>query len=145
MPRHAPDTTTGSTATHDWRQNAACKGRDGELWFPTAKANAARAKSICATCPVALDCGLWAIHTRQPAGIWGGVDERERARHLRDRGRSQSTTRTQLDRLNDRATTARDLYERHSAGESINAIAKDTGMKWWAVSELVSEGKRAAA
>lgn len=39
----------------------------------------ARAKSICFACPVADLCLTHAIETREPSGIWGGMDEDTRA------------------------------------------------------------------
>jgi WhiB family redox-sensing transcriptional regulator len=149
MPRHAPDTTTGSDT--DWRQNAACKTLDGELWFPigdnpTALAQAEQAKQICARCPVAVDCGTWAIQTRQPAGIWGGVDEKQRAAHLRKQGRSRvGKIGAQANDFDGRRPEiAHDMYWRHARGETINALATATGMTWWTVHALIAEGRAAA-
>lgn len=58
MPRHAPDTTTGSAATTDWRHNGACASHPNpNLWHPTGKPGARslqaeEAKTICRQCPV---------------------------------------------------------------------------------------------
>ncbi len=41
---------------------------------------ALRAKAVCAQCPVRMECLEWAIDTRQPHGVWGGLDEHERER-----------------------------------------------------------------
>jgi WhiB family redox-sensing transcriptional regulator len=38
----------------------------------------ARAKRVCERCPVRAQCLDWALHTRQDAGIWGGMTEDER-------------------------------------------------------------------
>jgi len=38
----------------------------------------ARAKSICATCPVRTPCLGYALRLREPLGIWGGLTESER-------------------------------------------------------------------
>lgn len=38
-----------------------------------------RAKSVCVACPVARQCGEYAIETREAHGIWGGMTVRERA------------------------------------------------------------------
>jgi predicted transcriptional regulator len=69
-----------------------------ELWFAmesdsltTAAKNAAteEAKAICATCPVLVRdaCLKYAIETRQPAGVWGGLTQAERKSLLRKKQR----------------------------------------------------------
>ena len=78
----------------DWRAQAACASVDAELFFPTAHTNGWRkqtrdAKTICNTiCPVREACLEWALDTAQPAGVWGGMSERER-RALRGMPESQ--------------------------------------------------------
>ena len=42
----------------------------------------ARAKAICATCPVKKACLDYAIRIREPHGIWGGLNEVERKQVL---------------------------------------------------------------
>jgi len=37
------------------------------------------AKQICCRCAVINECALWALKTREPYGIWGGMSEKERA------------------------------------------------------------------
>jgi WhiB family redox-sensing transcriptional regulator len=88
---------TGATPDNAWRQAAACRGRDSELFFPIGKTGPAvaqiqRAKAICAGCASRPDCLAFALDTRQPYGIWGGLDEDER-RALRSQRRRQSTRR----------------------------------------------------
>ncbi len=64
-----------------WRELAACVEMADEVsFFPDAEdvAAIARAKSICATCPVASECLSWAIETNQSEGIWGGHTSKER-------------------------------------------------------------------
>ena len=62
----------------EWRNDAACKGKPTEWWYPPQAnipgpdRNAARAKAICAECPVALDCAAYADNNRERWGIWGG-------------------------------------------------------------------------
>jgi WhiB family redox-sensing transcriptional regulator len=149
MAGRAPDTTTGSTATTDWRHDAACRDMDGELWFPIGENPAAvtaakKAKAICATCPVVMDCGTWAIQTRQPAGIWGGIDENERAAHLRRKTRQRRAGAKPQDFDGRREEIGRALHERHQTGETINAIATAEGLTWWTVHALVGEGRAAS-
>lgn len=44
-------------------------------------------KAICRACPVRAECLDWALATREPFGIWGGLNEEER-RRIRVRGRA---------------------------------------------------------
>jgi WhiB family redox-sensing transcriptional regulator len=70
----------------DWRTLAACRGTDPELFFPEgvkgpALQAAARAKWICAACPVQAQCLDWAATHGAAFGIWGGRTEQERHAH----------------------------------------------------------------
>lgn len=65
---------------HVWREGAACAGDEGVDFFPPPDdyvANA-RAKGLCASCPVADDCLAFAIEANQSEGIWGGTTAAER-------------------------------------------------------------------
>lgn len=70
--------------TSSWRDDAACRDMDLDLWFPATGEShkAAEAKAICATCPVAVDCLAEAKAAHIRCGIWGGktLDERQRSR-----------------------------------------------------------------
>lgn len=73
----------------DWRQSAACRDEDPDLFFPVgtsgpALMQAEEAKRICARCPVREQCLRWALDTGQDFGVWGGAGEDER-RSLRRR------------------------------------------------------------
>ena len=73
----------GSYDQASWRESAACRHVDTELFFPIGKAGAAlaegqQAKRICAGCPVRQACLTFALSTNQLYGIWGGYDEDER-------------------------------------------------------------------
>jgi WhiB family transcriptional regulator, redox-sensing transcriptional regulator len=75
----------------DWRDHAACRDADPELFFPdgdigSARAQVKTAKLICRGCPVSATCLNWALADGQEAGIWGGLTEDER-RRLHRRGR----------------------------------------------------------
>jgi WhiB family redox-sensing transcriptional regulator len=71
-----------SVRRQGWRDRAACLGADPELFFPEAggagKAAAAKAKAICATCPVTAPCLRFALESPEESGTWGGVPERDR-------------------------------------------------------------------
>jgi len=67
----------------DWRQRAACRGIDTEVFFPSARygplaASATRpACRVCDRCPVRRPCLAWALR-HEVHGIWGGTTEKER-------------------------------------------------------------------
>lgn len=70
-----------------WREAAACLDVTYEVsFFPDREdvEGIARAKAVCATCPVAGECLTWAIESNQAEGIWGGHTPKER-RALRRR------------------------------------------------------------
>lgn len=71
-----------------WRESAACRGVDANVFFPADDGDAGAAKAICATCPVRQACLEYAIVTRQADGVWGGLTEVER-RRLRRRRQDQ--------------------------------------------------------
>jgi hypothetical protein len=97
MPRHAPDTTTGSTAITDWRRAALCT-EDPDLHFPEGTTGRhllqiEDAKAMCRRCPVMLQCQRRALDTREQYGVWGGLSEDERRSILRgSRRRGTSAT-----------------------------------------------------
>ena len=73
-----------------WRESAACRFLETDLFFPIGKTGLAvaeieRAKTVCADCPVRQPCLTFALDTHQGYGIWGGYDEDERRVMLRQR------------------------------------------------------------
>lgn len=80
-----------------WRNQAACKNEDPELFFPIgttgpAIEQARTAKRVCTVCAVREECLEFALVSKQDAGIWGGLteDERRSLRRLRQRRRVAS-------------------------------------------------------
>lgn len=77
---YAPDTLAhGDT----WRDRAACRSEDPELFFPIGENGPAllqieEAKTVCRRCPVIDSCLTWALDTGQQHGVWGGTSESER-------------------------------------------------------------------
>jgi len=59
-----------------WKQHAACRGMDTNIFFPERGGNTKRAKAICAKCPVRQECEDYA--DPEKFGIWGGLAEIER-------------------------------------------------------------------
>jgi WhiB family transcriptional regulator, redox-sensing transcriptional regulator len=66
-----------------WRQLAACRHAEPELFFPVSATGPSRdqvaeAKAICFGCQVRHQCLAFALDTRQEYGVWGGLSEQER-------------------------------------------------------------------
>jgi WhiB family transcriptional regulator, redox-sensing transcriptional regulator len=79
-----------------WRDTAACRHHDPELFFPIAAAGPAldqaeQAKRVCQPCPAREPCLRWALDRGVAFGIWGGTTEDER-RAMRDAARGGGTT-----------------------------------------------------
>lgn len=74
-----------------WHARAACAGADPELFFPprsalgSPQAVVAQAKAVCATCPVRVPCGEYAIAAREAEGVWGGMTVEDRQAEKRRR------------------------------------------------------------
>jgi WhiB family redox-sensing transcriptional regulator len=73
-----------------WQVKAACRGPQSAVFFPPThferkdekEEREARAKAICAACPVRKPCLEYALRIREPHGIWGGLNEAERRQLL---------------------------------------------------------------
>jgi WhiB family transcriptional regulator, redox-sensing transcriptional regulator len=76
------------TKTLAWRQRAACRGVDPDIFYPVSEEEAEEARAICRACPVLESCLEWALSNRERDGVWGGATERERRRIIRQRRRS---------------------------------------------------------
>ncbi|HZN15457.1 MAG TPA: WhiB family transcriptional regulator [Acidimicrobiales bacterium] len=77
-----------TTLTTSWRDRAACRGLDPEIFYPVSDEDADAAKGICAACPVREACLEYALANRERDGVWGGATERERRRMIRQRRKS---------------------------------------------------------
>jgi WhiB family redox-sensing transcriptional regulator len=81
--------------TPPWQFRAACRGEDSSLFFAPGyferreekDRREAKAKSICARCPVRVDCLDYALRIKEPHGVWGGMNEQQRRALLRERAR----------------------------------------------------------
>jgi len=73
-----------------WQVRAACRGPRSTVFFPPTsgerrderEAREAKAKGICAECRVRVECLDYALSIREPHGVWGGMNEHERAELL---------------------------------------------------------------
>lgn len=66
--------------------HGACRDyEDTSVFFSDDKRNRRHARLICSTCPVRQACLEYALEVEEPYGIWGGLDEKERAKVLGQR------------------------------------------------------------
>jgi WhiB family redox-sensing transcriptional regulator len=80
----------------DWREHAACRDTDPDLFFPVgttgpAIEQIASAKAVCSMCPAQEPCLEFAVATNQDSGVWGGTSEEERREMRRARQRARQT------------------------------------------------------
>jgi hypothetical protein len=111
-----------------WRERAACRGSDLEVFFPGRGESAGPARQVCAACPVRQPCLDYAITNRIVHGIWGGLTERER-RAL------QSGWVRAMRRDRDRAISAA-----VAAGSTAAAIGRSFGLSRTSVTRIVRTG-----
>ena len=115
-----------------WRELAACRGTDLEVFFPERGETAGPARQVCAACPVRQPCLDYAITNRITHGIWGGLAERERrplqSRWVKDARRDR-----------DRAILAAD-----AAGYTTAAIGHSFGLSHTSVTRIVRTGNEGA-
>jgi len=109
-----------------WRELAACRGTDLEVFFPGRGESAGPARQVCAACPVRQPCLDYAITNRITHGIWGGLTERERRALRSGWGRASRQER-------DQAVLAAD-----AAGYAAAAIGRSFGLSRTSVSRLLS-------
>jgi WhiB family redox-sensing transcriptional regulator len=76
---------SGMWGLSSWRLRAACRSVDSAVFFsPDAErgrgreAREARAKAICARCPVIRECAAYALTAGERHGVWGGLSEQDR-------------------------------------------------------------------
>lgn len=78
----------------EWQRNGNCRNLDSSVFFHPdgergfARADrVARAKEVCRTCPVIVQCRHHALTVQEPFGVWGGLDETERREAIARRKR----------------------------------------------------------
>ena len=71
-----------------WRQRAACRGVDPDIFYPASDEEAEAAKAVCSQCPVRQPCLEYALANRERDGVWDGDTLPERRRILRQRRKS---------------------------------------------------------
>lgn len=68
-----------------WRDDAACRNTDPDVFFPVGTTGEAVAENkaaiaVCQRCPVRERCLEFAMATNQRDGVWGGTSEEDRRR-----------------------------------------------------------------
>jgi Transcription factor WhiB len=114
-----------------WRELAACRGTDLNLFFPGRGESAEPARQVCAACPVRQPCLDYAVSNAITDGIWGGLTERER-RALR----SSYLRAVRLERDRGVAATV-------AAGYTAAAIGRSFGVSRTSVTRIVRGGNDA--
>jgi WhiB family redox-sensing transcriptional regulator len=114
-----------------WRELAACRGADLDLFFPHRGGSAEPARQVRARCPVRQPCLDYALGLGIVHGIWGELAERER-RALRTR-RLRAVRRER-----DLAIAAAD-----AAGYTAAAIGRSFGLSRTSVTRIVRTGNDA--
>ena len=68
-----------------WRARAACRSQPTWVFFPRLGEDPRLAKSVCARCPVRVECLEAAVGEPELQGVWGGttLDERRAIRRRR--------------------------------------------------------------
>jgi WhiB family redox-sensing transcriptional regulator len=77
-----------------WQDAAACHDENLILFFgpdgerqPEREIRERKAKAVCAECPVRAECLNYALSRPEKYGVWGGLNEEERAAERRRRMR----------------------------------------------------------
>jgi WhiB family redox-sensing transcriptional regulator len=108
-----------------WRELAACRGADLDLFFPGRGESAEPARRVCAACPVRQPCLDYALGNSITDGIWGGLTERERRPLRTPRLRAARRER-------DRAMAAAD-----AGGHAKELIGRSFGLSRTSVTRIV--------
>ncbi len=66
-----------------WVVFAACRDSDPKIFFPTTREEVRQALSVCGSCPVRPECLDYAFEADERFGIWGGLEEKERRKVVR--------------------------------------------------------------
>jgi WhiB family redox-sensing transcriptional regulator len=80
----------------DFRDAGACASVDPAIFYPeygdsSTRGFTAKAKKVCAACPVVTQCLQYALENDEPHGVWGGTTPYERQR-MKGRGRKRKAS-----------------------------------------------------
>ena len=96
------------TVRMSWREVAACRDADPDLFFPVGAAGPAlrqieEAKRLCRACPAQARCLAWALDHGVGFCVWGGTTEDERRAIRRPAEKNRPSARTTTMQVNDKA------------------------------------------
>jgi len=97
-----------------WASKGACRTSDPDALFVQGAAQN-RAKAVCRSCPVRMDCLSHALDHKIEFGVWGGMTERERRVLLRSRPNVRSWSRLLETAMAEQARPTERLDERVSS------------------------------
>lgn len=75
-----------------WRKQGGCRDNADAMFPGRIDHEIEAAKAFCRRCPVIQECGQWALETREPYGVLGGMSEAERRGILRQAARRNLTS-----------------------------------------------------
>jgi WhiB family transcriptional regulator, redox-sensing transcriptional regulator len=127
QPRHRSPAAPAPLVAR-WRELAACRGADLNLFFPGRGETTGLARQACAQCPVRQQCLEYAVSNRIVYGIWGGLTGPERRALQSDWLRAARQDRDQAIRAAD------------AAGLTAGAIARAFGLSGMTVTRIVRSG-----
>ena len=110
----------------EWRDRAACKGKPTRWWFPEQGDTTEAGKAVCAQCPVAVECGDYAVAAKETTGMWAG--------HLLDVRKPKTRTRV---RVKDRVLA--ELKAGHRSWVTVAQLSMRTGLGSDQVSRALRE------
>lgn len=79
-------------ALEEWMRKAVCAQTDPEIFFPEKGNSNQPALRVCCSCPVMLECRLYALERPWLEGIWGGTTQRGR-QEIRSQSRAFRSAR----------------------------------------------------
>jgi len=113
-----------------WMKHGACRDAGTSVFFPgSGEVNvAARAKQLCAGCPVRHECLDYALRTAQRYGIWGGLTYSERGPLRREYKNAEGCPDCGAD-ISERAASA--VYCRPCADERLRQAGNRASSRYY--------------
>ena len=131
-----------------WAGEGICREVDPELFFPSSpnEYTNAKAKAVCAKCPVVAACLEWALDNEHH-GVWGGTSPGEREQFRKSpwfaSGLREIPTDREADRLASRELD-RKIHNLRRGGMTHAEVAVSLGMSHGAVMKRVERAAAAA-
>lgn len=123
--------------THDWRDDALCAESDPEIFFHSETVHNEAAKDVCGSCDVREQCLEWAMDNDEDAGVWGGLDRKERQALRRKRRRGPVPAREPKNHRRNRA-----IIEDRLKGAAPDEVAAKFGVSVSVVHRVAGPAQR---